>query len=70
MVRWQVADHVLHADAATHEVEVLEAAGGAGAQASRHTAPGRARELTIGGLLPGTTYQATFFPHPQPQCIL
>lgn len=59
MVRWQVAEaDALHAEPASYEIEVHEAPGGSGAHAARHTAPGRARDVTVNGLLPGTSYQA------------
>ncbi|KAK9843498.1 hypothetical protein WJX81_006001 [Elliptochloris bilobata] len=58
LVRWRVAEgDTMHAGPASHEVEAAEAPGGAGAPGARHTAPGRARELALGGLAPGATYQ-------------
>ena len=62
-MRWRVADgDALHAGPASHEVEALPAPGSAGAAAVRTNAPARARELTLGGLAPGNTYQVGHLP--------
>lgn len=55
----------MHADVASHEVELLDltasSTASTAAKLAKHTCSGKVQEYTIPNLLPGTRYQASFF---------
>lgn len=57
----------MHADIASHEVELLDltaSSSSTAAKAVKYTCSGKVQEHTIPNLLPGTRYQASSQSHP------